>query len=220
VNRVKSFAKNNKVWVGALALVAIYTVITVFTSNDVGLGGLLVTLFLLRYAHKQYEKNSKPTVSSLIGHLIAATIALVIIASPLVQKPLEGFNWATKELGEVDVPNLLAGGCPDSVTISPDNMPNLSLRTGCTQRVIHAEGMDPRFMALDARFTGPINNYVDIRYVAHNMMELTPKNTFPAGVSEVPVATMTAAQAASIIASGTYTPSAAEVEAIRAAAGQ
>jgi hypothetical protein len=103
MNRVKSFAKNNKVLMGILALVAAYSVTTVFTSNDMGLGGLLVFLFLLRYAHKQYEKNSKPTVSSLIGHLITAIIVLVIIASPPVQKLLEGFNWAAEELGEIDI---------------------------------------------------------------------------------------------------------------------
>ena len=198
-NRMKNFAKNNKVLVGTLALVAIYTIVSVFVANDMGFGGLLVALFLLRYAHKQYEKNSKPTTSSLIGHLITAVTALVIIASPLIQKPLEGFNWANKELGEVNVETVLAGGCPDSVTVSADNKPDLQLSAGCIQRVVHQEGMDLRFMTLDGRFAGPIGDYVEIKYVAHNVLMLTPKDSFPVGVSGVQVKTMTAAEAERLI---------------------
>jgi hypothetical protein len=56
--------------------------------------------------------------------------------------------------------------------------------------------MDLRFQALDERFEGPINNFVDIKYVAHNVLTLTPKDSFPAGVNEVRVAVMTAAEAA------------------------
>lgn len=125
-DRIQSFVKHNWVIIVILALVAIYTIISVFVSNDMGLGNLLVTLFLLRYAHKQYEKNSKPTVSSLIGHVIVATIALVIIASPLVQKPLEGFDWATRELGEINVETVF------EVTIDPEGTDFTIVKDGNT----------------------------------------------------------------------------------------
>lgn len=198
-NRMKSFIKNNKFLVGALALVAIYTVITVFVSSDMGLGGLLVFLFLLRYAHKQYEKNSKPTMSSLIGHLITATITMAIIASPPAQKLLEGFNWATEKAGEVNMTAMLEGGCPDSMTVSDNDKPDLLLRIGCTQRIVHAEGMAPQFVALDERFVGSINAYVDIRYIARNVLLLTPKkDSFPAGLNECPVAILNKTEAAAI----------------------
>lgn len=93
-NRIKSFTKNNKPLIGILALVAIYTIFVTFKSYGMGFGGLLVTLFLMLYAHKQYEKNSKPTVISLIGHIITAAIILTVVNSGPIQKGLDWLNTA------------------------------------------------------------------------------------------------------------------------------
>lgn len=221
-NRVKSFAKNNKVLVGALVGVAIYTVITVFVSNDMGLGGLLVTLFLLRYAYKQYEKNSNPTIMSLVGHLITAIIALVIIASPFVQKPLEGLNWAAKELEGVNMETVLEGGCPETQEVQVGE--TFVLRKGCVTRLrVSDDNANPHYQMTKPIFAEPFDHYVTPAWAGYNLVELDPiEEAWPEGAPNETRATLLTAEAAAEIAaqgrSGGFELSPEAVAALRAAA--
>ncbi len=196
-NRIRSFAKNNKPLIGILALVATYSIFVTFKSYGMGLGGLLVTLFLLRYAHKLYEKNSKPTVISLIGHLIAAIIALVIINSPYVQKPLEVVNVGSEILGEVDVRSAMAG-CIDRELVAVDGY--FTLRKTCENQSIETPtGLDPRFYIEDSSFKGGFGEWVASEWDKNrgNTVNFKPLK-WPEGKTEVTVRLVTVEKAAEI----------------------
>jgi hypothetical protein len=196
-NRLKSWVKNNKILTGVLALMAIYTFVSTFVSYGMGFGGLLVTLFLLRYAHKQYEKNSKPTVVSLVGHLIAAIIALTVINSNFVQKPLEMVNAANEELGEIDAREVFID-CIDRDRVEADGY--FTLRKGCADQSIETPtGFDPRFHIEDGRFPGAFGEWVTSAWDEHrgNTVNFT-HNKWPEGVDEVVVRMVNVERAAEI----------------------
>lgn len=186
-------------WILNAAFAAFAVVLAIVLAQaGLSFGQQLLVAVLLIIGGSQLSRLTAKTLPNFHWPVLAKGVGwvflvAVLVNSSFVQRPLQVISETEAELA--DNRRLFGRACPGPTTISIDSRPELTLRPGCTQTVIHAEGMEPQFLALDDRLSGTINDYVDIEYVAHNTLTLKPKPSLPSGISEIRVAILTQSEA-------------------------
>jgi hypothetical protein len=174
----------------------------VLAQAGLGFGQQLLVAVLLIVAGSQLSRLTSKSLPNFHWPMLAKGVGwvflvAVLINSPFVQKPLEGLNWASRELGEVDVPSMMKE-CTDVHRVTAGDEFVLSRACG-SDDVRVPPTLDPRFHISDSRFYGYFHDWVSSPWDEHDsgLLHLTVMR-WPEGVNEVTVRVYTPAQGAKI----------------------
>jgi hypothetical protein len=161
--RATFWQKNSKAVIMVMAAIALVTSVIVYTSAGVRIGGLIVTGLIIWYIGKQWSKGLDTSWGSILKYVGIVVIVITLLPSNFVQKPLEGLNWANKELGEVDMTKLASttsaadkckGPClgPEPTPVRLKSDPVLidasQLRPGVDKVYYDIDHTDPKYVTL------------------------------------------------------------------------